>query len=118
MRGWILCLIWFGIGAAYAHDKNHPITPQQKSWFDTLKSGKGPCCADADGSVLQDNDWDSKDGRYRVFIDGQWVDVPDEAVLKVPNMYGPTMVWGYPVYNGESGKMRYEIRCFMPGMMT
>lgn len=113
----VLCLVFLW-NAAFAHDKRHPITPQQKSWFDTLRSDKGPCCADADGNVLTDNDWDSKDGHYRVFIDGQWMDVPDSAVLTQPNMYGPTMVWGYPVYNGESGKMRYEIRCFLPGMMT
>src|SRR5262245_45052488 len=28
------------------------------------------------------------DGHYRVFIDGQWIDVPDEAVVKEPNRAG------------------------------
>lgn len=27
-----------------------------KAWFDSLRSGKGPCCSDADGSALQDSD--------------------------------------------------------------
>ncbi|MDI1264032.1 MAG: hypothetical protein PS018_12330, partial [bacterium] len=51
-----------------------------KQWFDNLKSGKGPCCSDADGSAVADVDWESKDGRYRVRIEGVWQDVPDDAV--------------------------------------
>jgi len=97
---------------AHAHDKRHPVTPQQKTWFDSLKSGKGPCCSDADGSVLTDNDWETRDGHYRVFIDGKWYDVPDDAVLKGPNLYGPTMVWPIRTLGAIS------IRCFMPGTMT
>ena len=114
----IITLIALGLmlDPAPAHDKTHPVTPQQKSWFDSLKSNKGPCCADADGNVLQDSDWESKDGHYRVFIEGQWFAVPDEAVLKQPNMYGPTMVWGYPIRTTK--ELRYEILCFIPGMMT
>ena len=112
----LTCTILLPI-ALKAHDKSHPITPDQKTWFDGLKSGKGPCCADADGNVLQDNDWESRDGHYRVSIEGQWTDVPDDAVVKQPNLYGPTMIWGYRVWNGEGG-MRFVIQCFMPGMMT
>jgi hypothetical protein len=115
----IIALAFLTFARAFAHDKSHPITPEQKSWFNTLKSGRGPCCADADGNVLQDNDWDSKDGHYRVFIQGEWTVVPDDAVVQQPNLYGPTMVWGYPVWNGMGGgKMRFQIHCFMPGMMT
>lgn len=112
-----LALLLLLCSPALAHDKHHTITPEQKSWFDSLKSGKGPCCADADGNVLQENDWETKEGHYRVFIEGQWMDVPDDTVLKQPNLYGPTMVWGYKVWN-QNGGMRYEIRCFLPGMMT
>jgi hypothetical protein len=92
-----------------------------KQWFDGLRSGKGPCCSDADGSVVKDADWEVKDGRYRVRvprweteIDGRpnemiWVDVPDDAVLTEPNKFGRTMVW--PTY----GYQGLQIRCFMPG---
>jgi len=45
-----------------------------KQWFDTLRSGKGPCCSDADGSAVSDVDWESKDGHYRVRLEGEWVD--------------------------------------------
>ena len=29
-----------------------------KQWFDGLRSGKGPCCSDADGSAVSDVDWE------------------------------------------------------------
>lgn len=71
-----------------------------KAWFDGLRSGKGPCCSDADGSALSDTDWDSKDGHYRVrvprygyVIDGRpqelvWAEVPEEAVISEPSRVG------------------------------
>jgi hypothetical protein len=83
-----------------------------KPWFDSLKSGKGPCCSDADGSAVSDVDWESKDGHYRVRLDGEWIDVPEDAVITEPNRIGRTMVWPLRGYLGVS------IRCFMPGSMT
>jgi hypothetical protein len=89
-----------------------------KGWFDSLRSSKGPCCSDADGTALSDVDWEAKDGHYRVRIEGQWWDVPDEAVIKEPNRAGRTMVW--PIYYREVNDTlhKIEIRCFMPGSMT
>jgi len=87
-------------------------TPEIKAWFDRLASRKGPCCSDADGSAVSDVDWETQSGRYRVRIDGEWVDVPDEAVITEPNRVGRTMVWPLRGYLGLS------IRCFMPGSMT
>ena len=88
-----------------------------KGWFDSLHSGNGPCCSDADGRALSDVDWESKDGHYRVRIEDQWWDVPDDAVITEPNRAGRTMVW--PVYvNPLGGPLRVNIRCFMPGSMT
>jgi hypothetical protein len=88
-----------------------------KEWFDSLRSSKGPCCSDADGTALSDVDWEAKDGHYRVRIEGKWWDVPDEAVIREPNRAGRTMVW--PVYYGSRNEtIRVDIRCFMPGTMT
>jgi|SRR5215471_15879601 len=88
-----------------------------KGWFESLHSGKGPCCSDADGTALSDVDWEGRDGHYRVRIEGQWWDVPDEAVIKEPNRAGRTMVW--PIYYRALGApLRVDIRCFMPGTMT
>jgi hypothetical protein len=98
-------------GSATARDDGRYAQSPLKSWFDSLRSGKGLCCSDADGSVVADVDWESKDGHYRVRLEGQWVDVPDDAVVTVPNRAGRTMVW--PV-KGASGIL---IRCFLPGSM-
>ena len=37
-------------------------------WFEHLASGKGLCCSYADGYVIQDADWESQDGHYRVRV--------------------------------------------------
>jgi hypothetical protein len=71
-------------------------TPEMKAWFDALKSERGPCCSDADGTVVSDVDWDTKDGHYRVRLDGEWIDVPDDALITEPNRAGRTMVWPMP----------------------
>ena len=109
------CILFYLLmSAAHArwNEKYAQSTPEMREWFQSLKSGRGPCCADADGSTLKDNDWEAtKDGHYRVRIDGEWVDVPDDAVITEPNRAGRTIVW--PMYlNG-----RLVIRCFMPGAM-
>ena len=86
--------------------------PELHQWFESLRSGKGPCCSDADGSAVSDVDWDTAGGHYRVRLDGVWLDVPDEAVITEPNKIGRTMVWPIKGYLGTT------IRCFMPGSMT
>jgi hypothetical protein len=86
--------------------------PELHQWFESLRSGKGPCCSDADGSAVSDVDWDTAGGHYRVRLDGVWLEVPDEAVITEPNRIGRTMVWPIKGYLGTS------IRCFMPGSMT
>ncbi len=83
------------------------------SWFDSLKSGNGLCCSFADGVTIEDVNWDIKDGHYRVYLESKWIDVPDKAVVKDPNRFGPAVVWPMLYNNIVIG-----IRCFMPGSMT
>jgi hypothetical protein len=90
-----------------------------REWFNSLQSDKGPCCSAADGYTVTDADWKSRDGHYQVRVprskgDSEmvWVDVPDDAVVRVPNLAGQTIVW--PIYALGSP----IIRCFMPGSMT
>jgi hypothetical protein len=99
-------------GNATARDDGRYTGSPLKPWFDTLKSAKGLCCSVADGFVVADPDWESKDGHYRVRLDGEWIMVPDDAVVTEPNRAGRTMVW--PI-KGPSG---ISIRCFLPGSMT
>ena len=84
--------------------------PNMHAWFDRLASGKGLCCSFADGFSIADVDWDTKDGRFRVRVDGQWIDVPDTAVVTEPNRFGPAVVWPYRDADGTT-----QIRCFLPG---
>ena len=121
-----LALIALIAPRGHARDRGQFVntSTELKTWFDSLRSAKGPCCSDADGSAISDSDWESKDGHYRVriprlgyVIEGReqelvWVDVPEEAVISEPNRVGRTMVW--PIY----GYMGVTIRCFMPGSMT
>jgi hypothetical protein len=100
---------------------NSPLKP----WFDQLKSRSGICCSFADGYVVEDVDWEAKNGRYRVRVPKSpnskalvWVDVPEESVITEPNKAGRTMVW--PVYDESDTDESYtyiRIRCFMPGTM-
>jgi len=127
-RGWLMFVAFasglaFSVWTAAPHqaaardiDGRYANSPL-KGWFESLHSGMGPCCSDADGSALSDADWEVKDGHYRVRIEGEWWDVPDEAVIKEPNRAGRTMVW--PIYyRAFDAPLRLEIRCFMPGTMT
>ena len=88
---------------------NSPLKP----WFDRLASGKGLCCSFADGFSVQDVDWDTQEGHYRVRIYGQWFVVPDAAVVTEPNRFGQAVVWPYNDRYGNT-----QIRCFMPGAGT
>src|SRR5436190_17845167 len=100
------------VAGAPARDDGRYSASPLKPWFDNLKSGKGLCCSVADGLALADPDWESKDGHYRVRIDGEWIVVPDDAVITEPNRAGRTMVW--PV----KSSLGISIRCFLPGSMT
>lgn len=102
----------FLVGSATARDDGRFASSPLKPWFDSLRSGKGPCCSDADGMVIADPDWESQQGHYRVRLDGEWIIVPDDAVITEPNRAGRTMVW--PV----KGSLGTSIRCFLPGSMT
>jgi hypothetical protein len=98
--------------SGHARDDGRYANSPLKAWFDSLRSGKGPCCSDADGYAVADPDWESKSGHYRVRIEGEWFDVPDDAVITEPNKAGRTMVWPIKGWGGMT------IRCFMPGSMT
>jgi len=105
--------------------KNSPL----HDWFEHLASGKGRCCSDADGHIVEEADWETRNGHYRVRVpkapnskDTIWVEVPDAAVITEPNKAARTMVW--PVYeivqgfSDDEGYSNVSIRCFLPGSMT
>jgi hypothetical protein len=79
-----------------------------RAWFKSVKSLNGePCCDIADGHRTE---FDIRQNQYWVPINGNWVPVPAEAVLKnVGNPVGDAVVW-YSEYGGH-----VVIRCFVPG---
>lgn len=98
--------------------------PALHEWFDKLKSGKGLCCSFADGVSVGDVDWDSVCEpsmasvttiicTFRVRLDGQWIVVPDDAVILEPNLANTAVVWPYKAM--ENGVEVTKIRCFIPG---
>ena len=97
-------------GHVSARDNGQYANSPLKEWFDQLASGKGLCCSFADGVSVENVDWDTQDGRYRVRIKGQWFSVPETAVVTEPNKFGPAVVWPYQDADGAT-----QIRCFLPG---
>jgi len=104
------CMLVFVPGRVTAHDDGRYADSPLKAWFDQLASGKGLCCSFADGVSVENVDWDTQNGRYRVRIQGQWFVVPDAAVVTEPNKFGPAVVWPYQDSDGAT-----QIRCFLPG---
>jgi len=105
-----LCTLALSPSHLSARDDGRYANSPLKSWFDQLASGKGLCCSFTDGVSVENVDWDTQNGRYRVRIQGQWVVVPDAAVVTEPNRFGPAVVWPY-----QDGDGATQIRCFLPG---
>jgi len=105
-----LCMLTFAPLTLSARDDGRFANSPLKQWFDKLASGKGLCCSFADGVSVEDVDWDTQGGSYRVRIDGQWFVVPDAALVTEPNRFGPAVVWPYKDMQGLT-----QIRCFLPG---
>jgi hypothetical protein len=105
-----LCMIVFAPSHLVARDDGRYANEPLHAWFDQLASGKGLCCSFADGFSIQNVDWDTQEGRYRVRLKGNWILVPENAVVTEPNRYGPAVVWPYQDAEGAT-----QIRCFLPG---
>jgi hypothetical protein len=95
-----------------------PARPELNGWFLGLSSAKGPCCDGSEATRLDDVDWASvtdttkPDVHYKARVQGEWIDVPDSAVVEGPNRAGPAMLWPY-FKDGHP-----QARCFLPGSMT
>jgi hypothetical protein len=97
------------------HGQLGPTTPEVKAWANSLDNTLGEiCCSTADGWKPEEVEYEIKNNRYRVKIDGEWYDVPPFAVIKRPNKFGFPVVWYYKTWlNGIRPSIL--IRCFIPG---
>jgi hypothetical protein len=78
-----------------------------RKWFKSVRSPTGSFCCDiSDGHRTE---YDVREGKYWVPIDGVWWLVPDKAVIKdTGNPLGEAVVW----YVSLRGAI--EITCFVP----
>jgi hypothetical protein len=113
---------------AFAHDHKRPDLTE---WFKEQKNNQGtPCCDGTEAKHIADVEWQSacsfevekgetiRTCRYQVYLEKSWWDVPDESVVKSPNLDGEALVW--PIFYWKDGKPEngissVSIRCFMPG---
>ena len=102
-----------GTVSGFARDDGRYSGQPLHDWFQGLASKKGLCCSFADGVSVYDVDWDSQNGRYRVRLHGEWILVPEAAVVSEPNKFGPAVVWPYMDSEGAT-----QVRCFLPGAGT
>ena len=96
-------------GAAFAFDNGQyeNVPPEIRAWFKGNIAPNGvPCCDMADGHRT---DYDFRDGAYWVPIEGQWMQVPEQAIIRDRgNPVGQAVVW-YVHHGG-----RIVISCFVP----
>ena len=107
-----LAILLILIGApATAHDNGqfNDVPDTVRAWFKSVKSQRGiPCCDIADGHRT---DYDMRENQYWVPINGAWMPVPPEAVIKdAGNPVGEAVVWYV-----RQGPDSVYIRCFVPG---
>jgi hypothetical protein len=96
------------IRAAYSHDREHP--ENDKCLADLENKSGQKCCDGTDAERVDNAEWDAKRGHYVVFLEGEWVEVPDNALIAGgKGCPGPTRVW-----TGHLNGHPYP-RCFAPG---
>jgi hypothetical protein len=111
----VLLLAFSDLAEAADHGQFGPTSPDMKAWANSLENKlKEGCCSTADGWKPEEVEYDMKDNKYRVKIEGEWYDVPPAAVIAVPNRFGFPVVWYYKTWdNGITPSI--SIRCFIPG---
>lgn len=107
-RAKALAVLLLLITPALAHDHNRP---ELEDWMKSLHAKGGAWCCDGKDTDPID-DWDTQGGHYRVKYQGQWFDVPKEAIVEGPNKAGNALLWMSKGYGEVS------VRCFMPGALT
>ena len=107
-----IVMMVLGIGlatAAQADDRGQfdNVPDNIRSWFKAIVSPSGvPCCDISDGHRTE---YDFREGAYWVPIEGQWLAVPERAIIRDRgNPVGEAVVW-YVHHRGS-----IVISCFVP----
>ena len=107
----LLLFMVVALSTAQAHEHQRK---DLESWYGTLQSKKGPCCGgpNEDATALSDLQWRTKGDGYEVFVEGAWIDVPEDTVVHERNLAGGARVWLYH-FGGAP-----VVRCFLPGTLS
>ena len=82
-----------------------------KSWIEGLSCHDNiPCCPYADAITPEKVSRDMGTHRYQIQIGGNWVPVPEVAVINGPNPFGRAVVW--LEFHGLTGDA--HVVCFLP----
>jgi len=96
-------------GTARAVDRGQfgHVPPDIRAWFKSVIAPNGvPCCDESDGHRTS---YDVRAGAYWVPIEGQWMRIPERAVIRDQgNPIGEAVVW-YVHHRGS-----IIISCFVP----
>jgi hypothetical protein len=111
----VLFLTLSQVAEAADHGQFGPTSPEIKAWANSLenKLSEG-CCSTADGWKPEEVEYDMTGNKYRVKIEGEWYDVPRDALVDVPNRFGFPVVWYYKTWDNGI-RPSISIRCFIPG---
>lgn len=96
-----------GTALAFDNGQYDNVPPDIRAWFKAVTAPNGvPCCDISDGHRT---DYDFRAGAYWVPIEGQWMAVPERAVIRDRgNPIGQAVVW-YVHHRGN-----IIISCFVP----
>jgi len=111
---------------AWAHDWSHKDFAQanalERKWLQKQRHPKTNvlCCNDADGEQVEE---DIRNGRYWINSNhtrGIWMLVPDEVVIREPNMHGRPVAWfrwegAGSIQTLPRDDLRPVIYCYVPG---
>ena len=94
---------------AFDNGQYEDVPPHIRSWFKNVLAPNGvPCCDISDGHRTE---YDERNGAYWVPIEGEWMMVPERAVIRdVGNPVGEAVVW-YVHHRGA-----IIISCFVPAV--
>ncbi len=103
----LCCCATAGAALAFDNGQYENVPPDIRAWFKAVVAPNGvPCCDMAAGHRTE---YDFRGGAYWVPIEGEWMAVPDRAIIRDRgNPVGEAVVW-YVRHRGS-----IVISCFVP----
>lgn len=130
----LIVLIAAMLKPVFGHDWTRPefaqLNQYQRNW---MQKQKRPgtnffCCSEADGDQVDEEIRYDEKGIGHYYINsaktrGQWLKVPEEAIIREPNLHGRAIAWfRWTSADGKTGSTMPRddlpivmVFCFMPG---